>query len=128
MTGASSSAIMRVACPAVPPSRRIVASSARRSPVDMAAVLISASAANITDSPMISHTPHAPSLLEECRVVRYCARVSDLMPGWASAYRASERAAAGPPATNTASSARVLAWRRATGASSTTSPSPAERS
>ena len=94
MTGASSSAIMRIACPAVPPSRRIVASSARRSPVDMAAVLISASAANTTDSPTISHTPHAPSLLEECRC-------EVLRPGQrpharvGAAYRASERSAAG---------------------------------
>ena len=85
MTGASSSATMRVAWPAVPPSRRIVASSLRRSPVDIAAVLTRASAANITDRPMISHTPHAPSLFEECRVARYSARVSAVTPGCASA-------------------------------------------
>ena len=85
MTGASSRTIIRVACHDVPPSRRSVASSARRSPVAMAAVLSSASAANATDSPTIIQMPHAWSLLAACRVSRYSSRVSAATPGWASA-------------------------------------------
>ena len=83
--GTSSSATIRATWPAVPPSSRIVANSARRSDVAIAAVLISASAANSTDRPTTSHTPHASSLFAACSVARYCERVSVVTAGCARA-------------------------------------------
>ena len=61
MVGPSSSATMRTACEAVPPSRRTVASSERRSAVLIAAVLTSASVANRAAS--ADDQPHAPRLV-----------------------------------------------------------------
>ena len=81
--GASSSATIRIACQRVPPRRRMVASSPRRSAVAIAAVLTSASAANAIDSPMITHTPQAPLWPSVRTVPRYSARVSTCVPGCA---------------------------------------------
>ena len=88
--------------PRVPPSRRIVASSSRRSAVAIAAVLTSASAANSTDSP-IDH-PHAPraARAERAHVVEVLG--AGLRPARRDGPRRSGRASAPPrpPATKTA--------------------------
>ena len=86
---------MRMACQPVPPSRRMVASSPRRSAVAIAAVLMSDSAAKAIDRPMISHTPQAPLVPSVRTLSRYSARVSSCVPGMGRGVRrVSERRAA----------------------------------
>ena len=69
---------------------------ARRSPVAIAAVLTSASAANSTDRPTISHTPHASRCSAACSVREVLrARQRARRPG---ARRRTARASARPPA------------------------------